>query len=296
MALSKEDPIEALITFQKHIETFETIEATSYKWVDYLYSKLPTSLLPKTMKNAEVINTILIKSWEIQGSFSKLPGSAAAPLMSRVCREIHVFLMYYFKSMNIADNMERIIGSVDLPPGFGPPFVHSFLKIDDHIIDNTIDVDKIEYWKNIPIKTFEWHSAWKYNDGDPADPKHGVLPQSSDIGLGNERRLYGNDEKAEQISVYLEAMAFLNEKLTGSIMYDTEMRKFIKEKYGVEIESLAKKWSKLCWNCFAAVENLKKCSKCRIARYCGKDCQAQDWKKVHKIHSSYIKRFVRIDM
>ena len=114
--------------------------------------------------------------------------------------------------------------------------------------------------------------------------------------MGNEKRLYGKDEKAEQISVYLEAMPFLIEKLAGSTMYDTEMRKFIKQKYGVEIESLAKKWSKLCWNCFAAVENLKKCSKCRIARYCGKDCQAQDWKKVHKIHSSYIKRFVRIDM
>ena len=194
MALSKEDPIEALIETEKQVETFSAIrgeidilvEATSYKWNDCLFSKLPTSLLPKTVKNAEVINAILIKSWEIQGSpypFSKIPGSAAGPLMSRHCKEIHVFLMYYFKSMNIADNMERIIGSVDLPPGFGPPFVHSFLKIDDHIIDNTFDVDQIEKaWKNFPIRTFEWHSAWKYNDGDPADPKHGVLPQSSDFG------------------------------------------------------------------------------------------------------------------
>ena len=137
MALSKEDPIEALIAFQKHIETFETIEATSYKWVDYLYSKLPTSLLPKTVKNAEVINAILIKSWEIQGShLLKIPGSPAAPLMSRNCRELHVFLMHYFKSMGIADNMERIIGSADVPR-VASPFVHSFLKIDGHIIDNT---------------------------------------------------------------------------------------------------------------------------------------------------------------
>ena len=112
--------------------------------------------------------------------------------------------------------------------------------------------------------------------------------------MGNEKRLYGKDEKAEQISVYLEAMPFLIEKLAGSTMYDTEMRKFIKQKYGVEIESLAKKWSKLCWNCFAAVENLKKCSKCRIARYCGKDCQAQDWKKVHKIAHVMQERFLRV--
>ena len=179
MALFKEDTIEALITFQKHTEMFSVVEATSYKWDDYLFSKLPTSLLPKTVKNAEVINAILINSWEIQ--------AAAAPLMSRNCREINVYLMYYFKSMNIADNMERIIGSVDLSAVFGPPppFVHSFLKIDDHIIDNTFNVDEIEHWNNNPIKTFEDYSAWKYNDGDPADPadpKHGVLSQTSEFG------------------------------------------------------------------------------------------------------------------
>ena len=93
-------------------------------------------------------------------------------------------------------------------------------------------------------------------------------------------------------------MHYLNGNVEGFIMHDTKMRKFIKEKYGVEIESLAKKWSKLCWNCFAAAENLKKCSKCRIARYCGKDCQAQDWKKVHMIHSSCyaIYKTIKIDM
>ena len=191
MALSKEDPIEALIETEKQVETFSAIrgeidilvEATSYKWNDCLFSKLPTSLLPKNMKNAEVINAILIKSWEIQGTSSPtILESLAAPLMSRNCREIHVFLMYYFESMNIADDMERIIGSVGVPPGFGLPFVHSFLKIDDHIIDNTFNVDEIEHWNNNPIKTFEVYSAWKYNDSDPADPKYGVLPQSSDFG------------------------------------------------------------------------------------------------------------------
>ena len=43
-----------------------------------------------------------------------------------------------------------------------------------------------------------------------------------------------------------------------------------------------KKWSKLCWNCFKPFEDLKKCAKCKIAVYCGKKCQAQDW-KTHKI-------------
>ena len=79
----------------------------------------------------------------------------------------------------------------------------------------------------------------------------------------------------------------LGYKAVNMCLYDINMRKFIKVKYGVEIENLAKKWIKLCWNCFAAAEELKMCSKCKAARYCGKDCQVQDWKAhkmLHKIH------------
>ena len=110
-------------------------------------------------------------------------------------------------------------------------------------------------------------------------------------GLENERLHHGNDDKVEQTLVLKGAKA-PTVSFSTSIMYDTEMRKFIKEKYGIQIENLAKKWSRLCWNCFAEVENLKRCSKCRIARYCGKDCQVQDWKKVHKIaHEKYATHF-----
>ena len=86
--------------------------------------------------------------------------------------------------MNIADNMKRIIGSLDRKNAFGfGAFVHSFLKIGDHnIIDNTFNLESMEHWNNIPFKMFESCSASNYNDGDPADPKFGVLPQSSEIG------------------------------------------------------------------------------------------------------------------
>ena len=102
----KEDPIEAVIALQKQLETFPVVQ--NYKWDDYMYSKLPTSLLPKTVKNAEIINAVLAKSWEVQGSrCPEILGSE--PLVSRKCGQIHTFLMYYFKSMNVADNMERIV-------------------------------------------------------------------------------------------------------------------------------------------------------------------------------------------
>ena len=117
-ALVKEDPIEALQALQKRLETLSVLR--SYKWDDYLYAKLPTSLLPKTVKNAEVINAILVKSWEIQGSHCpKIPGSG--PLADKKCVTVHAFLMYYFKSMNIADNMK--IEKMHLV--WGHLFIHS---------------------------------------------------------------------------------------------------------------------------------------------------------------------------
>ena len=173
----KEDPIEAVIALQKQLETFPVVQ--NYKWDDYMYSKLPTSLLPKAVKSAEVINAVLIKSWEIQGSHC--PKLGTGTLMPKNCKEINVFLMYYFKKMNIADNMERIIGSADVPR-VASPFVHSFLKIDGHIIDNTFFADEMKSWDTIPFEMFKACSASKYNDGDPADPKYRVIPQSSTLG------------------------------------------------------------------------------------------------------------------
>ena len=66
------------------------------------------------------------------------------------------------------------------------------------------------------------------------------------IVLENERLRHGDDDKAEQIFV----LRSLREAKTPIIsfryiMYDAKMRKFIKERFGVEIESLAKKWIKL---------------------------------------------------
>ena len=115
--------------------------------------------------------------------------------------------------------------------------------------------------------------------------KHVIVSNLS--GLKNECFVYGNDEKAEQF--FVQTAVAPRGKLAINSLYDLQMRKFIKEKYGFEIENLGKKWKKLCWNCFALSEDLKKCSKCRISRYCGKDCQRKDW-KAHKVVHDIIDR------
>ena len=89
--------------------------------------------------------------------------------------------MYYFKSMNIADNMERIVGLLSQNDVF-PPYVHSFLALNDnhHVIDNTFVLGREELCNN--EFDFNYFLTSKYIDTDPADPEYVVDPLSSDVG------------------------------------------------------------------------------------------------------------------
>ena len=233
-----------------------------------------------------MINEILIKSWEIQGS-EMLPNSGTVLVPHDMGPLVHGLLMYYFKSLNIAGNMKRVIGVLDVTyEQDRRTILRSFLKVRDHIIENAFDEAKIIVLKENPELSFKIYSNAKYYDVDPANPEYAVNPESSELGLENERLVCDGDEKMEQIFLWC-SWCF-----GDCTYYDVLMRKFIKERYGVEIENLADKWIKLCWNCFAAAEELKKCSKCRIARYCGKNCQVQDW-KVHKVLHEKLHKFLR---
>jgi hypothetical protein len=39
-----------------------------------------------------------------------------------------------------------------------------------------------------------------------------------------------------------------------------------------------------CWNCGKSnqITTLQQCSRCKVAKYCGKQCQKEDWKSGHK--------------
>ena len=176
--IAKEDPIEALLAVEKDLGHLSVVR--NYKFDDYLYSKLPTSKLPKNVKNAEIINAILAKSWETQGSNVPSNSTSEALIWSN-CMLVNGLLIHYFKSLNIADNMSRIVGSKSRSHAF----VHHFLKLGDHVIDNTFILGHMKHWvdKEESLLAFEHLSKpGKYNDGDPADPKYGVNPKTSEVG------------------------------------------------------------------------------------------------------------------
>ena len=128
---------------------------------------------------------------------------------------------------------------------------------------------------------------------DPSTSKH-YLAQLKGTGpienvpIDKLSSVCGPDEKMEQKLVFENCGQFcprLN-------FYDINMRRFIAQKYGVQIPSLTEKWRELCWHCFAKTE-LKKCAKCSIAQYCGRECQREDW-KIHKVlHDELLVNFER---
>ena len=169
------------------------------------------------------------------------------------------------------------------PQGAGNPFnteSHSFLIIDE---DHKIDVAFYEIEMNdSPIKTIMERKKELQLDVDPGLTKMAIdvgmdSVKIEDIGREKLRLVCGPDEKMEQKLAYETTCAFR----PRLVVYDLMMRNYIKSKYGVEISSLADKWHRLCWHCFNPGDNLKCCSKCKIAQYCTKNCQKLDW-KVHK--------------
>ena len=94
----KENRVEATFEKEKALESIELIE--NFGWNEIW--NCPPFLIPKTEKDAVIINDILIKSWETQGSAClKLPQLYPPDdiLTARYAFKIHGYLKYYFSNI-----------------------------------------------------------------------------------------------------------------------------------------------------------------------------------------------------
>ena len=171
--IAKKDPIEAPLAVEKDLGRIPVVRGS--KWGDSFFSELPTSNVPKNVKNAETINAILVKSYETQGSYFMTVNhtlTLVAPWFGRI---VNGLLMYYFRSMNMADNMERIVGLLRRTK----VVAHSWLKLNDHVIDNTMAPFS---FGTEDEKSFNDYLTSKYIETDPSDPEYVVNPLSSEVG------------------------------------------------------------------------------------------------------------------
>ena len=176
--------------------------------------------------------------------------------------------------------IKRVIGLKESSAGV---VAHSYLEIDKHNIDNTFH----RFWSTDAYLELTLNGE-KLIDEDPGTTNRPFIPMYSDTinteGFGgkNLKLVQGKDEKWEQKFAFQSASC----AYSNGVLYDIAMRKFIHRQHGVEIESLSKKWNRLCWNCFEGNEKLMRCSSCHIALYCNRNCQSRDW-KVHKLLHRY---------
>ena len=94
-------------------------------------------------------------------------------------------------------------------------------------------------------------------------------------------REYHTDANIEKYLVFSLHHVELNPTVK---MYDILMRHFLENAYNAKPEDLISKWKLKCWNCGVnkTEEELKSCTTCKMAVYCNKSCQAEEW-KAHKL-------------
>ena len=149
----QKDPVKAMIEIEKELENLTLVRNHVWqnKW------KGSPHLLPNTYKNAEIINDILIKSWETQASSCRdISNAEDMVLMSGQIKDVHGMLLYYFKCLNVADDIKQVIGVVEAeqpqPVGW-VQMSSSFLKTGHgHVIDNLNKhaIAKQNCWNAIP--------------------------------------------------------------------------------------------------------------------------------------------------
>ena len=170
----------------------------------------------------------------------------------------------------------------------GDATLHSFLDIGNGFqIDNAFYFSHFELFRD--HEYIRSRQSIRQLDEDPGttnlpiDIPDTILTKMFKFeGVGREklRLVCTPDEKMEQKLAYETTCCFK----PRALIYDLNMRHYIKTKSGLVIPSLAEKWHCLCWNCFNPGDKLQRCAKCKIAIYCSQNCQREDWKSHKELH------------
>ena len=222
------------------------------------FTKFPFGLPPVSSK-AMLINDILKDSYNLQKQL----------LMTNACGFVNIILQRCFKAAEI--ETEIIYGILD----FGDYLIpHIWLTIDGKIVDNTYVMDIPE---NLIVMG---KSMAKYIDEEPSESNNKCF-------LGDEEtRSSGTDDHNIKLFKWLlknrdQALAISSNKLQIGRYYRM-MTGFMKDKYNATLPSFVPS-DNYCWKCQKEETQLKTCARCKVSKYCSKQCQKSDWKEIHKI-------------
>jgi len=282
---------------------------TSVNWSKPMPVNLtcPPWRVPETLLRSKDINTLLEYSMLVQSSTIQTKMTSADDLhllelnyfiLSNASLSVSGLLSRYLKSIGISST--TVCGifkpSVDFAGLKGAPCV--FLKVDSNVVDNTYlhQTEKATQKKN--VKDFfsiipKLRTAKAYIEESPSKTKIEMVGKK-DLGENPEDSVEYLEKCCESELNMLKhlANAFNNDDVNvGIVIYDKLMRKFIKEKFEVEVEDVVEEMIKKCWGCGEGKEKLSACSGCQFARYCGKECITREWADMHKVMHRVNKKY-----
>jgi len=252
----------------------------------------PPWTLPTNHEKAKIVNQILEQSLIIQSStipILKAFYSQTHFILSNSCQNVAILLRRYLQAFGVESEVKFCINS---PPQLPEGRPHVFLKIQDHIIENTYCHDEagrtaqenLNYYIEIaPIL----RNSSNYILESPQITKLKLLGGAASQVEWNFMEVGCKTELNQNKTVACMVKSAVTNP--GTWIYDRLMRIYLKKKFNVEIEPIDDEMSKICWNCGKDAENLKTCSGCQIAKYCDKNCITKDWKKMHNMMHKVLK-------
>ncbi|KAK3100131.1 hypothetical protein FSP39_015179 [Pinctada imbricata] len=218
------------------------------------FNKFPFGL-PEKERDGIQVTRILRRSFELQAQNN----------VSNACGFVNIILMRCFEASEI--EVQSVYGTVDL---CGLQMPHVWLRIHDHIVDNT-------YCEDIPTDMFIMMKE---------GAKYGDEIRESQLYLGDQvTQNAGIDDHNIRIFQWMlrpensqKCLHLLKNKIQLR-RYFEEMCIFMKKQFGIDIPEVT---YKKCWACEKIGDDFKVCGKCKIAKYCSRNCQRNDWKQLHK--------------
>ena len=204
-------------------------------------------------------------------------------IVSNVCQNISILIAYYLQQFGIDS---KVICGINHCADQSIAIPHVFLKFGEHVIDNTyVHYDsEITAQQNldkfiIDIAPFV-HNVENYVEERPSETRltlTGWDTQKSEW-------MYLEEGCKTQLNQWKLVAAVMNSSVInpGTLIYDRLMRIFIKNEFGIEIQSLQDLMKETCWHCGLTSKDLKMCSGCKFGKYCNKNCLTYNLKTMHR--------------
>ena len=208
--------------------------------------------VPHSFDRAKDIKTVVSKSFSFQKQFR----------VSNACLVVNLVLKRCFDALEIPNRI--VYGILDFPDFLtsSMKIPHVWLEIRGNIIDNTFNEDITEdLLMDIKVKGV-------YKEEDPND----VTFFKGDKDTAAVNIPDHNVTQFKHGLLYPDKFLILLKKIEPCWNYYVSMKQFVENNFGVKIKEIDSNLENNCWVCNQNVENVEKtkCTKCCVARYCGK--------------------------